>query len=79
MNLVEVLASLPAGVKVSTTEKMQESIGMGLSRVPVARAIRMVERAGYGGKVAERNGRFIEVYSGGSWFPWRAFEIVRSR
>jgi hypothetical protein len=76
MTLVEVLLSLPAGTHLSMSEEFGRTVGTRMVYGTVSQAVAVVGQAGYGKKEAELNGRYVEVYSGGRWFPWRAFEVV---
>ncbi len=75
MTLQELLNGLPQGTKLSSTADFHKSTKKGVHRGSVAKAIQVVKEAGYADKEAEKDGDYIAVYSGGMWFPWRAFHL----
>ena len=75
--LIDMLHHLPPGSTVSTSPQFAQRIGHSVQDASILQARAVVIEAGYQDNEAELSpdGKTIQIYAGGKWFPWPAFTI----
>ena len=75
--LIDMVTHLPPGSTVSTSPQFAQRIGHSVQDASILQARAVVIEAGYQDNEAELSpdGKTIQIYAGGKWFPWPAFTI----